>query len=119
MSYKDERERLEWLRERQLRARDPRTADRKTMGTISRRRRKRYKRVTFAEMFRDIPHKWRGLLIGAAIGALISILLPLLFEGSWVEIVGYASIVVLALIGVAFGQAYELRDELRDFSRRK
>ena len=114
-----ERERIKRIREQQLRARDPRKAERRAVRTVTRRRRQRYQRVTFSEMIRDIPHKWRGFIFGAVLGAVLAIVLPILFEGTLVELIGFLSIVVLALVGFAIGQAFDLRDELRDFSRRK
>jgi len=115
----DERERLIRLRQRQLQARDPRATDKRVIRTTTRRQRKRVKRVTLGEMVRGIPHKWRGFIIGALIGMVLSILLPLFMEGVLIEVVGILAIVILAGMGLAVGQALDVRDELRDFSRRK
>ena len=120
MSNQDrERERIRRIRERQIQARDPRASYRKTQRAVARRSRRRYKRLTVREIFTDIPHKWKGFFFGVMLGALFLILIPVLWENVWAEIIGFASIPILALIGFAFGQAFELRDELRDFSRRK
>lgn len=115
----DERERIRRIRERQLQARDPKAVYRKTQQVMSRRGRRYQKRLTLREIFTDVPHKWRGFFLGAIMGAVISIVLPLLWDAMAAELIGFASIAVLALLGFAFGQALELRDELRDFSRRK
>ncbi len=115
MSREDEQERLIKLRDQQLRARDPHTYDKKVLRTVSRRRRRRHKRVTLGEMFRDIPQKWRGLIIGAVIGMGLAILLPLLIEGTWGEVAGLIAILFLAIVGYFIGQAFDLRDELRDY----
>ena len=56
----------------------------------------------------DISEK--SILIGLA----ILILLPLLVEASWVDFVGLAAIIVFAIIGFFFGQALDVREELRD-----
>jgi hypothetical protein len=114
----DDRERLRQLRDRQLQARDPRSVDRKVHRAVSKRRGRRQKRVTIVEMYTDVPAQWRGLVLGVLAGAVISIVLPLLFEGTWPELVGLASLPVLALLGFAIGQGFQARDELRDLTRR-
>ena len=114
----DERERLKRLRDRQLQARDPRSIDRKTHRVVSQRRGRRQKRVTIVEMYTDVPAQWRGLFLGVLVGAVVSIVLPLLFEGTWPELVGLASLLVLAILGFGIGQGFQARDELRDLTRR-
>jgi hypothetical protein len=115
----DDRERLRQLRDRQLRARDPRSADRRTHRTVAKRRGRRQKRVTITEMFTDVPAKWKGLFLGVLAGAAVWIALPLLFEGTWPGLVGLASLPVLAILGFIIGQAFQMRDELVDLTRRK
>jgi uncharacterized protein YacL len=114
MSYQDdERERLKRLRDRQLRARNPQRGDARLMRHVATRRGRRQKKVTLAEMVRDLPQKWRGLFLGAIIGMLIWLLLYILADGMWVDLVGLVSIVVLAFLGFALGQAFDVRDELK------
>jgi len=115
----DDRERLAQIRDRQLQARDPRSADRKVHRTVAKRRGRRQERVTIAEMLTDVPAKWRGLFLGVLAGAVVWVALPLLFEGSWPGLVGLASLPALAVIGFVIGQAYQMRDELVDLTRRK
>ncbi len=116
----DERERLRRLRDRQVQLRDPRKADRKVQQAVASRHRARGRqRFTLKGAIATIPHQWRGLILGVLLGICISIVLPLLFEGTWPELVGLASIPVLGLLGFAMGQAFDVREELRDFSRRK
>jgi hypothetical protein len=114
----DDRERLRQLRDRQLQARDPRSVDRKVHRAVAKRRGRRQKRVTLAEMYTDVPAKWKGLFLGLLAGAAVSIALPLLFEGTWPELVGLASLPILAILGLVIGQAFQVRDELRDLTRR-
>jgi hypothetical protein len=114
----DERERLRRLRDRQLQARDPRSVDRKVHRAVAKRRGRRPKRVTLAEIYTDVPAKWKGLFLGLLAGAAVSIALPLLFEGTWPELVGLASLPILAILGLVIGQAFQVRDELRDLTRR-
>ena len=120
MSNEDrERQRIARLRDLQLQARNPRKADQQMMRKVARRRQRRYRRVTLREMIRDIPHKWRDAIIGVVVGVGVSLVLPLLWQNKWAEIIGLMAIVVLALLGIAVGQAFDIRDELRDFSRRR
>lgn len=109
----DERERLKRLRDRQLQARNPQKADQRVMHQVARRRGRRQKKVTLGEMLRDLPHKWRGLFFGCLLGVLLWLLLTLLVELAWVDLLGLAVILVLALLGYALGQAFDARDELR------
>jgi hypothetical protein len=114
----DDRERLSQLRDRQLQARDPRSVDRKVHRAVSRRRGRRQKRVTIVEMYTDVPAQWKGLFLGVLAGAVLFFVLPLLFEGSWPELAGLASLPVLAILGLLIGRAFQARDELRDLTRR-
>jgi hypothetical protein len=115
MSYQDdERERLRRLRDRQIRARDPKKGEKKLMGHVARRRGRRQQKVTFAEMVRELPHKWRGLFFGVIIGMFIWLLLHLFsIESMLVDLVGLLAIVLLAFLGFALGRAFDVRDELR------
>jgi Flp pilus assembly protein TadB len=114
MSYQDdERERLRRLRDRQLQARNPQRADARVMRQVAKRRGRRQRKVTPADMVRELPYKWRGLFLGVIIGMFIWLLLYALVEGAWVDLVGLASIVVLAFLGFALGQAFDVRDELK------
>jgi polyferredoxin len=114
MSYQDdERERLRRLRDRQLQARNPQRGNARVMSHVAKRRGRRQKKVTPADMVRELPYKWRGLSLGVIISMFIWLLLTVLAEGAWVDLVGLASIVVLAFLGFALGQAFDVRDELK------
>ena len=116
MSYQDkERERLARLRDRQLSARNPRKTDDRIMQQVARRGRRRQKKVTFGEMVRDLPHKWRGLFIGIIAGMLLWIIFDFVGEGLWVDAVGILAIAFLAMLGFVMGRAFDARDELRRF----
>jgi len=113
----DEIRRLQRLRERQLQARDPHAKQRKIDRRIADRRRRLEKRESFSSIFTDVPHKWQGVVVGVLIGAIISILLSLLVHAAWTDVIGVALIVVFAIIGFYFGQALDVRDELRDLTK--
>lgn len=125
MSDKDrEIERLIRLRERQLQARDPHAKERKfERRDVARRRRKADERLSLGEILGYFPHKFRLAAVGALIGLLILIALPLMVEALlpgvieiiWLQIAGLVSIVVLAMIGWVIGSSFDWRDELRDF----
>jgi hypothetical protein len=42
------------------------------------------------------------------------LVLPYLFQGVWVDLVGFAAVLILALLGMVFGQALDARDRLKD-----
>ena len=46
----------------------------------------------------------------------ISVALSLLVRAPWVDLMGILAIIALAIIGFLFGQALDVRDELRDLA---
>ncbi|MBN1319007.1 MAG: DUF3784 domain-containing protein [Anaerolineales bacterium] len=119
MGQDSEKDRLARLRERQLEARNPRKAEQQFMRTVARRQKRKNKPVTLSEMIRGIPHQWQGVFLGIIIGAIVLLILPLLWESRWAETIGILAIVIFAVFGFAYGQALDVRDELRDFKKRK
>lgn len=118
-SQDDELERLRRLRERQIQARDPKAKDRKVQASVTARRRKLKKSVSFQTMMRDVlgdmPYKLWGALIGVALGTVISIVLALFLEDIvMVAIIGLAATIVLAVVGVIFGHSFDWRAEVED-----
>lgn len=114
---KDEVERLMRLRQRQLSARDPHAKQREIDRRVATRRRKLRQQDSFLSVFTDVPFKWQGIVLGALIGLVILILLPLLVDAAWVDLAGLAAIIVLAIMGFFFGQALDVREELKDLMR--
>lgn len=117
--YDSEKERLRRLRERQLDARNPRKADQKMMQTVARRHRRKEKPVTIGEILGGIPHIWQGIFLGIIIGAVVLVVLPLFWDSPLAEVVGLLAILIFAAFGFFYGQALDMRDELRDFNKRK
>ncbi len=116
MSYQDrEKERLAKLRDRQLSARNPRKSDERVMRQVARRGRHQQKKVTFGEMVRELPHKWRGLFMGIIGGMLLWILFGYVGEGLWVDLAGVLAMAFLPMLGFVMGRAFDLRDDLRRF----
>jgi hypothetical protein len=120
----DEIDRLTRLRDEQLRARDPHAKGREfERRNVVRRRLRAEQRITFIDMLKDFPYKWRGTIVGALIGLAILLVLPPVIETIspatveviWLQLVGLAAVIVLAIVGFILGSSFDWRDELRDF----
>ncbi len=114
MSHQDEIERIKQLRDRQLAARDPLAHDNRLQHKISQQHRHHRKIVTFNDVLERIPWKVWGAMVGALAGLVVWVVLTLVWESSWVDLIGIAGAVILAITGVIIGQAFDVRDELRD-----
>ena len=119
MGTNDEVERLKRLRDRQLRARDPQKKQKQLQHNISKRYRQSREPFSFAQFWRDVDQKWRGLLIGGFLGFLVLVLLPSFVDSAWIELIGVGVLVFLTLMGFAIGQAADSRDELRDLIHKR
>jgi hypothetical protein len=108
---RDEIERLQRLRERQLQLRDPKAKDNEIQHRIS----KRYKKekLTVGGVIRDLPGKWLGTIFGAIVGVIIAIAFNLLVESEafWIEYVGYFIILICLVMGRGLGAAMDWRDQ--------
>jgi VIT1/CCC1 family predicted Fe2+/Mn2+ transporter len=111
---KKEVERLMRLREQQIRARTPGAKQKEIQRRVYARRRKQRKNVTLMDMITEVPYKLQGVMLGALIGVIISIALPMLVEASWTGMVGIAALVFLTIVGFVLGQALDVREELSD-----
>jgi hypothetical protein len=109
-------ERIMRIRQQQLEGRDPHAKQRETDRRVAARRRKMRKQVSYLDIITDVPRKWQGIVLGLMFGVVIWIGLFLLVEASWVDMAGVAAMVVLAIVGFFFGQALDVRDELRDLA---
>ena len=111
----NEQERLKRLRERQLTDRDPLVKQKQFQRTAAQKEHKaRSKRTSLAEEWRMIPHVYRTPLISLLIGIAIIIVLPMIWNSSWAFWVGVIATVILIVIGVITGQAFDLRENLKD-----
>ncbi len=114
----DEQERLKRLRDRQLADRDPHVKQKQIQRNIMQRESKeRSKRYTLGDAWRTIPHVYRNPLIGFLIGTGITFLLPVVWDSPWAVGVGVIATVIFAVAGAIIGQAMDIRDNLRDFSK--
>lgn len=115
MSQNDELERIRKIRDRQLHLRDPSVEQKRVQRQIAKKRSSRVEKFSLGAIFGDIPKMITGTLIGMAIGLLIFLILPYVFDGPWVDIVGVAVTVTGAFFGFFFGRAIDARDALSDF----
>jgi hypothetical protein len=115
----NEHDRLRRLRDQQLRSRDPSKKDRRLQHNISKRYRSTREPLSFGKMMSEVPRKWTGLIIGLFLGFIIFILLPYFVTFSWVDAIGIAAILFLALLGFAIGQAADAKAELEDLIKKR
>jgi hypothetical protein len=115
MSQNDEIERIRKIRDRQIHLRDHSVETKRVHREISKKRRSKVEKFSFRGIFGDIPKMITGTLIGMMIGLLIFLILPYLFNGDWIDIVGVAVTVIAAIFGFFFGRAIDARDALSDF----
>lgn len=115
---KDEKEiqRLRTLRDRQLNARDPLAKDRKLQRQVSEKNIRRSKnQIIFKDIWKDIPHKWKGAVYGFGLGILILFFIQLLFSDKINILVALFLILAPIILGYLFGSSFDWRDDLRDF----
>jgi len=114
----DEQERLRRLRDRQLADRDPQVKQKQIQRVITQRERKEHsKGYTLGEAWRTVPHLYRSPLICFIIGTVVTFLLPVVWKSSWAFWVGVIATVFMVIIGFIVGEALDLRDNLKDFSK--
>ena len=115
-SQNDDLERIQRIRERQLRARDPLAAQRKSQRLAA----TRYTRtkVTFREVMREIPGKWRGMIIGGFVGFILALILDRVlhirlpkFDAFWASYVWYSLIVFGVIVGRVLAMAMDWSEE--------
>ncbi len=97
---KDEIERIQRIRDRQLQLRDPKARERKVQHKAA----ARYKpqKVTLTGAVHEIPGKWLGMILGGLLGVLLGVVFEwLVVTGDWwVRYVPY----VIAFAGLALGR---------------
>jgi hypothetical protein len=112
----DDLERIRRIRDRQLRARDPLAAQRKSQRLAA----TRYTRpkVSFRDVMRDIPGKWRGMIIGGFIGFLLALVLDRVLHlrfpkisTFWASYVWYSLIAFGVILGRVLAMAMDWSEE--------
>jgi hypothetical protein len=105
MSDRDEIERIQRIRERQLRSRDPTAAQRKVQRQVA--ARYRPSKVTLRDVMAHIPAKWWGMIVGGLVGFVLALVLDQVLhvrlvhiDAFWVEYMWYS----LVFFGIALGR---------------
>lgn len=114
MSNQNEQERLRRIRDRQIQLRDPKIKDSKVQRSVAKKHRESVEAFYITKIWTDLPKIIRGTVIGMLMGLAILLVLPYLFQGVWVDLVGFAAVLILALLGMIFGQALDACDRLKD-----
>ncbi|MBI3158936.1 MAG: hypothetical protein HYZ26_04985 [Chloroflexi bacterium] len=115
MSDQREIERLKKLRDRQIGARDPSVHERKVQGQIARKAQKaRSKENFWKDSAKDIPKVLWGGLIGAVLGLIVLLILGLFLPAATAGLFGILAMLLLGVIGAAFGSAFDVRDRIRN-----
>ena len=109
-----EQERLRRLRSQQLQSRDPGKKQRKIQHHITNQYHRTSKDFTLSRAWNDLHHRWRGLIIGAALGILVAVLLAIATDESWGDLLGIIAILLFSVIGLMIGSSLDWRDEVRD-----
>ncbi len=73
--------------------------------------------MTLSEIWREIPNIWRGFFIGALLGVIMMVIVPVIWTSSWAFYCSAASIVIFILFGVVVGRALDSRDDINDLTR--
>ena len=107
-------DRLKRIRDKQLRARDPLTKQRKLDHTIATKQRRARTTFSFGKMWQEIPHKWRGLFIGGLIGVGGLLIVPEVIPESWGMCLGLAALPFGALLGFVIGRCEDAKQDVSD-----
>ena len=107
--HNDELERIKRIRDAQLAARDPRARDRAMQAQV--RARRQTKKLTFKNVLADFTAKWTWMVVGGAIGAVLAIVVNLVFRVTWAEYVGYGLILFGMVVGRILGAIRDWGDE--------
>ncbi|MBM3144851.1 MAG: efflux RND transporter permease subunit [Chloroflexi bacterium] len=110
-----EQDRLKRLRDQQIRARDPSVKEQRISQHITAQQKRKRKNENFIkDSVGDVSHKVKGVYIGAVLGLVIMITLPMLIEGRAAIIIGVAAFPFSMALGFIIGASFDWRDELRD-----
>jgi hypothetical protein len=104
----DELERIKRIRDQQLAARDPRAHDHALQQVRARRQ---SKKLTVRNVLGDFTAKWTWMVAGGAIGAVLAIVVNLVFKATWAEYVGYGLVLFGIVVGRIFGAIRDWGDE--------
>jgi hypothetical protein len=109
-----EQERLKQLRERQLQARDPLAKQRKFQQNSAVKEKRMRKKFTLSGAWSEIPHVIKAPFYGLILGTLLTFILPSFWNSPYTILVGIGITLIFMLFGVVFGNALDLRDEIKN-----
>ena len=115
----DEVERLKRIRDQQLQARDPQKKQRQLQHNISKRYRSSQETFSFKKLWMGVEQKWRGIVIGAFLGAIVLVVLPSFTDSDKAMLLGVLVFVFLLVMGYMIGQAADARDEIEDLVKKR
>ena len=107
----DEIRRLQRLRDEQLQARDPTAKERAQQQRLVARHRKTQKKITAKSVILDFPAKWQFMVIGALLGLLIALIINIIVQAQWAQIVGGVLIVFGLVAGRVMGSIRDWGNE--------
>ncbi len=108
MSDQKEVDRLQRLREQQLRARDPTKKERQQAKMISQKYQRR-KKLTLVDALKEVRGGWWGTLVGGLLGAILGLLVQQELEAS--AAIFYILLFAGLIIGRMVGMVADWRDE--------
>ena len=112
----DDLERIRRIRDRQLQARDPLAAQRKSQRLAA----TRYVRpkVGFREVMREIPGRWRGMIIGGFAGLFLALVLDRVLRlkvpqigAFWSTYIWYSLVIFGVIVGRVLAMAMDWSEE--------
>jgi uncharacterized membrane protein len=107
----DEIRRLQRLRDEQLQARDPTAKGRAQQQRLTTKHRNTRKKITARSVILDLPAKWQFMVIGALLGLLIALIINIMFQAQWAQIVGGVLVVFGLVAGRVMGAVRDWGNE--------
>ncbi len=112
-----EQERLKRLRDRQLADRDPQVEQKRFHKQAARRGHDSFKPLSFKDMWTDIPHIWKNFFYSLIIGSIALFVVPNLWHSSYALLCVGGGTLVLLILGLAVGRAFDSRDEIKRLTK--
>lgn len=100
----DEIRRLQRIRDEQLQARDPTAKERtRQQRLVMKHGYRTRKKITVKSILKDFPAKWQYMAIGTLIGLLVALVINILIQAQWAQILGGVLIVFGLVAGRMMG----------------
>jgi hypothetical protein len=117
-SSNSEQERLKRLRDRQLSARDPLVKQKKFQKEQSYRERRFDRRITLKSIWVLISNVWRGIIFSAILGLIGVSIVPQYWDSKWAIPAVIGGTVIVMLLSAIIGNALDVRNNLRELTKR-